>query len=76
MAESRLVTARADAGGMLTPRQTQVMELLIKGMKYSEVAISLGVSGSAISSHVERICDRLTAGTAIEAAVKFDRMKR
>ena len=61
---------------MLTPRQTQIMEMLIQGMRHKDIALKLGITDSAISTHLERICDRISTNTAIEAAVKFDRMNR
>jgi DNA-binding NarL/FixJ family response regulator len=61
---------------MLTPRQTQIMEQLISGMRHREVASNLGITRSAISTHMERICNRIEANTSIEAAVKFDRLRR
>lgn len=61
--------------GPLTPRQTQIMELLIAGKTQDEAAKLLGVARSTIASHLERVRDRLTAMTTVEAVAIYLKQK-
>ena len=61
--------------GSLTPRQTQIMELLIAGKTQDEAAKLLGVARSTIASHLERVRDRLTAMTTVEAVAIYLKQK-
>lgn len=43
----------------LAPREQQVLELLVKGYSYKDVAKELGISTSTVGTYVQRIYDKL-----------------
>jgi DNA-binding NarL/FixJ family response regulator len=54
-----LLAERA-AGQTLTPRETQVMELVAQGMRNKEIAASLGISEETAQVHVKNILAKLS----------------
>ena len=43
----------------LTPRERQVLELLVEGYSYKETAAQLGISIGTVGTYVERIYEKL-----------------
>ena len=55
----------------LTPRETQILELLAKGSLYKEIAWDLGIGFETVRSHIDNIYNKLHVRTSTEAVVKF-----
>lgn len=55
----------------LTPRETQILELLVKGNLYKEIAWELGIGFETVRSHIDNIYKKLQVRTRTEAVVKF-----
>ena len=77
-----LPAAACDASAVLTPREVQVLQLIAKGLSYTEIAMALEMSAHTVTSHVKHIYRKLAVrsrGEAVfEAAqlglVQFERM--
>jgi DNA-binding NarL/FixJ family response regulator len=54
----------------LTPRETDVLRLIGRGLKVSEAAASLGISHLTVSGYIKTIYRKLDIGTRAEAAVE------
>ncbi|MDR2463863.1 MAG: response regulator transcription factor [Verrucomicrobiales bacterium] len=54
----------------LSPRESEILELLVTGCLYKEVADRLGISIDTVREHVERICRKLHARNRTEAIAK------
>lgn len=52
----------------LTWRETEVLELLVKGLTNAEIALALDVKPSTIKTHVSRIFSKLDVSSRVEAA--------
>jgi DNA-binding CsgD family transcriptional regulator len=64
----RLVKARAtEAEPQLTPREHDVLELLVDGASNKEIARRLGIAASTVKFHVRSIADKLGADGRAEA---------
>ncbi|RYD31084.1 MAG: response regulator transcription factor [Verrucomicrobiaceae bacterium] len=55
----------------LTPRETQILEMLAKGSLYKEIAWDLGIGFETVRSHIDNIYNKLHVRTRTEAVVKF-----
>jgi DNA-binding NarL/FixJ family response regulator len=55
----------------LTPRETQILELLAKGHLYKEIAWDLGIGFETVRSHIDNIYTKLHVRSRTEAVVKF-----
>jgi DNA-binding NarL/FixJ family response regulator len=55
----------------LTPRETQVLEFLVKGSLYKEIAWELGIGFETVRSHIDNIYNKLHVRTRTEAVVKY-----
>jgi DNA-binding NarL/FixJ family response regulator len=55
----------------LTPRETQILELLVKGSLYKEIAWELGIGFETVRSHIDNIYNKLHVRTRTEAVVKY-----
>jgi len=51
----------------LTPRQLDVLELLVKGFSNKEIGIALGISYTSVKTHLEAIYKRLNVANRQEA---------
>lgn len=56
---------------ILTPRQTQIMELMINGNTYSTIAQNLAVSTETIKSHIKNIYMSLHVNNKAQAIAKY-----
>lgn len=55
----------------LTTRETQILELLVKGSLYKEIAWELGIGFETVRSHIDNIYKKMHVRTRTEAVVKF-----
>lgn len=61
----------SDRNSSLTPRETEILELLIQGHIDKEIADLLGISRETVRTHLGKIFTKLNARTRTEAAVKY-----
>jgi DNA-binding NarL/FixJ family response regulator len=59
---------------VLTPRETEVLTLLGKGLTYPRVAEVLGIGLGTVQGHVKRIYEKLQVNSKAEAATTAQRM--
>ena len=60
--------ARLNAGPEpLTPREQQVIELLVEGLSNKTIAARLGISDQTVKFHVAAICGKLGAANRTDA---------
>jgi len=55
----------------LSPRETEVLGLLVDGLLYKEIADQLGVSQSAVRHHIEHIYKKLHVRSRSEAITRY-----
>ncbi len=55
----------------LSPREVEVLELLVKGLAYKEVAADLGISYSTMHRHIENIYKKLHVHSRTHAVAKY-----
>lgn len=55
----------------LSPREIEILELLVKGYAYKEVAAELNISYSTVHTHIERIYEKLHVHSRSHAVAKF-----
>jgi DNA-binding CsgD family transcriptional regulator len=55
----------------LSPREIDILELLIQGNIDKEIADKLGISRETVRTHLGNIFGKLKARTRTEAAVKY-----
>ena len=60
---------REAAGGMLTPRELDIVRLVGKGLGNKEIAHALGVSVTTVRTHLSRVYDKLGPGSRLELAL-------
>src|SRR5690606_13844573 len=60
-----------DEGLNLTPREKQILELLVKGSLYKEIAWELGLGVETVRTHLHNIYGKLHVRTRTEAVVKY-----
>ena len=53
----------------LTARELQVVKLIVKGMRYKEIAKSLGLSYETVKTYVGRIRKKLNVSSKTEVAM-------
>jgi PAS domain S-box-containing protein len=58
----------------LTPRQQQILELLVAGRRTDEIALELEVSPETVRNHVRAVLAELRARTRLEAVAKAMRL--
>ena len=57
----------------LSPRETEVYELVAQGLSNKEIGSSLFISESTVKVHVSRILDKLGVRSRTEAAARAER---
>jgi DNA-binding CsgD family transcriptional regulator len=60
-----------EAAKRLTPAQSQVLRLLLRGLHYKEIALRLGNSAHTVHHHVSAILERLDCSDKLELLAKF-----
>jgi two-component system nitrate/nitrite response regulator NarL len=60
----------AAGGGLLTPREVDILRAVGEGWSNKEVARRLGISSHTVKFHLEAIFDKLGAGSRAEAVAK------
>lgn len=63
-----------DDGGDLTPREAEVLSLVGKGLRVSDVASALDLAPSTVSSHIKAIYRKLNISSRAEAAFQAARL--
>jgi DNA-binding CsgD family transcriptional regulator len=64
---------RADDGGVLTPRQVEVLRLLEEGLGTAAIATRLGVAVETARNHIRALLRRLEVHSRLEAVVEARR---
>jgi two-component system nitrate/nitrite response regulator NarL len=54
--------------GQLTPRELEVLELLVEGANGQSIARSLGISPNTVRTHVQNVLTKLQVNSRLEAA--------
>jgi DNA-binding NarL/FixJ family response regulator len=57
----------------LSPRETEVYELLAQGLPNKEIAQNLFISEATVKVHVSRVLEKLGVRTRTEAAARYPR---
>ena len=52
----------------LSKRESEVLELLVRGHTYADVGVGLGISEGTVQTYVKRIYEKLDVSTKAEAA--------
>lgn len=55
----------------LTPREQQILELLVQGYRYREIAEELFVSLDTVRTHIRHVYEKLHVRSRTEAAMKY-----
>jgi DNA-binding NarL/FixJ family response regulator len=61
------VTSNSTSVSVLTPREQEVLSLLVDGLNQNEIANRLFISPSTVASHIQRILDKLGVHSRAEA---------
>jgi DNA-binding NarL/FixJ family response regulator len=64
-------SASASEAEKLTPREIEVLELLVKGLAYKEVSAELSISYSTVQRHIESIYRKLHVHSRSHAVAKY-----
>ena len=75
VAADAIVVAAPDDGDAtpeepLTPREVQVLELLVEGLSNKVIAATLGISDQTVKFHAAAICGKLGAANRTDAVRK------
>jgi len=55
----------------ITPREREILDLLVLGLVYKEIGTQLGISTSTVKNHLYRIYEKLAVRSRTEAVVKW-----
>jgi RNA polymerase sigma factor (sigma-70 family) len=55
----------------LSKREQEILDLLVKGYRYKEIAEALGISFETVRSHLKNIYEKLHVHSRTEAVVKY-----
>jgi DNA-binding NarL/FixJ family response regulator len=62
---------RPNDGEMLSPRESEVLDLLARGYLYKEIAESLGVSLPTVNTYIRRIYEKLHVRSRGQAVARY-----
>jgi DNA-binding NarL/FixJ family response regulator len=62
----RSVARDQDGAGSLSPREFEVLRMLVEGKPVGEIALSLGLTAKTIANHQSALRQKLGAGTAVQ----------
>jgi DNA-binding NarL/FixJ family response regulator len=51
----------------LSPRELEVLQLVVKGFKYEEIAAVLGIGAATVATHIQRVYRKLAVNSRSEA---------
>ncbi|WP_108484147.1 LuxR C-terminal-related transcriptional regulator [Oceaniglobus ichthyenteri] len=74
MAHFRLTGPMASAEAQLTERETQVLGLIARGLRNSEVAKEMGIADTTVAGYIKVIYRKLGIGSRAEAAWHANRL--
>jgi DNA-binding NarL/FixJ family response regulator len=57
----------------LTPRDREVLELLVMGLLYKEIGEKLNIGTETVRTHVKHICKKMEVRSRVDAVVKHIR---
>lgn len=63
----KAATAPPPLGHDLTPRELEVLELLVKGLTNAQIAYQLTISAATVKNHISNILPKLNASSRTEA---------
>ncbi len=61
------------AGAGLTPRETQILEFVVRGHRFKEIAESLAISHETVRTHVRNIYEKMQVRSRAEASFEYFR---
>lgn len=64
-----------DTGNPLTKREQEILQLIIRGKKYAQIAEGLYISIDTVKSHIRHIYEKLQVSSKMEAARKASEKK-
>jgi DNA-binding NarL/FixJ family response regulator len=64
-------SAQRNAELKQTPREQEILDLLVKGALYKEIAWELGIGVETVRTHLHNIYGKLHVRTRTEAVVKY-----
>jgi DNA-binding NarL/FixJ family response regulator len=70
----RKPVARTAPGGLLSPRESEVLELIARGYGYAEIARLQGVTMHTVQSHIKNLYGKLAVHSRSEAVFEATRM--
>ena len=70
MAHARENTPQADAGSLLTNRETDVLDLLRQGLENKKIARELGLSQGTVRNHISSILQKLEVTNRTQAVIR------
>ena len=62
----RSLAPEGDAAGALSPREFEVLRMLVDGKPVGEIARSLGLTAKTVANHQSALRQKLGAGTAVQ----------
>jgi DNA-binding NarL/FixJ family response regulator len=69
-AAAGLDTRTLARGADLSPRETEVLELLAQGLRNAQIAKRLVISDKTVKTHLQHIYDKLDVGSRTEAVAR------
>jgi len=67
---SKPVSRNADADFHLTPRELEILSLLVQGLSYKMIGDRCNISQPTVNSHIQNIYQKLHVSSGIEAVAK------
>src|SRR5262249_2700543 len=62
---------RAETDDSLSPRERDVLDMLIRGFLYKEIAEALNISGRTVDTYIRRIYEKLHVRSRAQAVAKY-----